>query len=127
MYATVAQVAAGFRDLTPAEEAKCMALLEEAAVIIDVYNENAPAEAKQLVSCFMVRRVLGSGDEVALPIGATQGSVTAGVYTQSWTQGSGSGGSGELYLSRLEKRLLGLGNSIGSYSPVQEVCHDQRY
>lgn len=127
MYATVAQVAAGFRDLSPAEEAKCTALLEEAGVIIDVYNENASAEAKQLVSCFMVRRVLGSDDAIAFPIGATQGSVTAGSYTQSWTQGSGGGGSGELYLGRLDKRLLGLGNSIGSYSPVQEGCHDKRH
>ena len=125
MYATVAQVAAGFRDLSPAEEAKCMALLEEAAVIIDVYNENASAEAKQLVSCFMVRRVLGDDSSIALPIGATQASVTAGPYSQSMTLGSGSGGSGELYLGRLDKRLLGLGNSIGSYSPVQEaICHD---
>ena len=125
MYATVAQVAAGFRDLSPTEEAKCAALLEEAAVIIDVYNRDASAEAKQLVSCNMVRRVLGDDSAIALPVGATQGSVTAGPYTQSWTQGAGSGGSGELYLSRLDKRLLGLGNSIGSYSPVQEaICHD---
>ena len=48
MYATVAQVAAGFRDLSPTEEAKCAALLEEAAVIIDVYNRDASADAKQL-------------------------------------------------------------------------------
>jgi hypothetical protein len=42
-------------------------------------------------------------------------------YSQSWTIGSG-GGAGELYLSKLEKKLLGAGNAIGSYSPVQELA-----
>jgi hypothetical protein len=33
-----------------------------------------------------------------------------------------SGGStGELYLGRLDKTLLGVGNKIGSWSPVQEL------
>lgn len=34
-----------------------------------------------------------------------------------------SGGSaGELYLSKLEKKLLGVGNRIGSHSPVEDLC-----
>ena len=33
-----------------------------------------------------------------------------------------SGGSvGELYLSKLEKRLLGVGNRIGARSPVEDL------
>ena len=39
-------------------------------------------------------------------------------YSQSWTISNGS--TGELYLSKAEKALLGGGNSIGSYSPVEE-------
>ncbi len=42
------------------------------------------------------------------------------------TFGSG-GGAGELYLGKVDKQLLGGGNQIGSYSPVQELvvtCHD---
>jgi hypothetical protein len=44
-------------------------------------------------------------------------------YSQSWTLSGGA--TGELYLSKLEKSMLGLGtigNSIGSYSPVQELA-----
>ena len=43
-------------------------------------------------------------------------------YTQSWTMNGGS--SGELYLSKLEKRLLGCGDRIGARSPVEGLCHD---
>lgn len=118
-YATVNDVEAGFRLLTTDEQSKCDALLEEAATIIDAYNKDAEETAKRLVSCRIVRRALGDGDSSqAAPIGATQGSISAGGYSQSWTIGSG-GASGELYLGRLEKKLLGVGNSIGSYSPVE--------
>lgn len=118
-YATVSDVEAGFRDLTADEESICEALLEEAAVIIDAYNINATDDAKRVVSCRMVRRAIGDGEgSQALPIGATQGSIAAGGYSQSWTISGGS--TGELYLGRIEKRLLGVGNSIGSYSPLEE-------
>ena len=118
-YATVSDVEAGFRDLTTDEESICEALLEEAAVIIDAYNINAADDAKRVVSCRMVRRAIGDGEGTqALPIGATQGSIAAGGYSQSWTISGGS--TGELYLGRIEKRLLGVGNSIGSYSPLEE-------
>jgi hypothetical protein len=40
-------------------------------------------------------------------------------YSQSWTLSNGS--TGEMYLSKLDKQLLGYGNKIGSYSPVEEL------
>jgi len=119
-YATVSDVEAGFRDLTTEEEETCNALLEEAAVIIDAYNINAADDVKKVVSCRMVRRALGEADgSQSFPLGTSQGSVSAGGYSQSWTIGSG-GTTGELYLGRLEKKLLGVGNKIGSYSPLEE-------
>ena len=57
--------------------------------------------------------------DAGIPMGATQGSMSALGYSQSWTIGSGS--AGELYLGKLEKKLLGCGNSIGSYSPVEAL------
>lgn len=117
-YATVEQVAAGFRTLTTDEAAVCAALLDEAAIIIDCYNKSAEADDKQEVSCRMVRRVLGAGD-AAIPIGSTQGTMTAGPYTQSWTVGTGS--TGELYLSRVDKHLLGVSNAIGCSNPLEVV------
>ena len=124
LYAEVQDVEAGFRALSKEEQTRCVALLSEAAIIIDAYNPDAGADAKQLVSCRMVRRLLGdgTGGETPLyPMGATQGSATALGYTQSWTMGS-SGSAGELYLSKLEKKLLGAGNRIGAASPVEGLC-----
>ena len=106
--------------MTEAEQSICAQLLDDAAVIIDAYNPFASAEAKKVVSCRMVIRILGSGGESATPIGATQGSMSALGYSQSWTVGS-SGSTGELYLSKLEKKLLQTGDHIGSYSPTQEL------
>lgn len=119
-YATVTDVQARMtRDLTTDEEAVCTTLLDDAAVIIDAAAPNASTDAKKVVSCRMVIRALGDGG-TGVPMGATQGSMSALGYSQSWTIGSG-GSTGELYLGKLERSLLGIGNSIGSYSPVQEL------
>jgi hypothetical protein len=92
-YATLADVEAGFRTLEEDEQRRCLALLEEAATIIDTCSENAAPDRKQLVSCRMVRRVLGDGAAAQLyPMGATQGSASAMGYTQSWTMSGGSSG-----------------------------------
>ena len=48
------------------EAARCDAMLEEAAIIIDAYSKGAAADAKALVSCRMVRRQLGSGEGDAI-------------------------------------------------------------
>ena len=121
-YATVDDVQARMtRTMTEDERQLCDTMLEDAAVIIDAYNAQAAADAKKIVSCRMVIRALGDGETSGVPLGASQGSMTALGYTQSWTMGSG-GAAGEMYLGRLEKKLLGAGNSIGSYSPVQELA-----
>lgn len=117
-YASYEDVQAGFRTLTADEISVCNALLEEAAVIIDSYNEDASADAKKVVSCRMVRRAIGAG-EASVPIGATQGTMTAGPYSQSWTMSGGS--TGELYLGRVDKKLLGVSNAIGCSNPFAEV------
>lgn len=117
-YATVEQVESGFRPLTADERAVCSSLLDEAAIIIDAYNAGASADAKQVVSCRVVRRAIAAGDSV-IPIGATQGSMTAGPYTQSWTMSGGS--TGELYLGRTDKKLLSVSNAIGASNPFVEV------
>ena len=122
-YAETEDVEAAFRELTGDERTRCTALLSEAALIIDTYNADADADRKRLVSCRMVRRQLGeddSGDAVTFPMGATQGTATALGYSQSWTMSGGS--SGELYLSKLEKKLLGVGSKLGAHSPLEDLC-----
>ena len=120
-YATVADVQARMlRTMGSDEQALCGKLLEDAAVMIDAYAVNAAASAKQVVSCRMVIRALGDGQSTGTPLGATQGSMSALGYSQSWTISSG-GSVGELYFAKADRQLLGKGNAVGSYSPVQEL------
>lgn len=122
-YATAEEVASGFRELTDAEKTRCRSLLEEAAVIIDAYAADGVDDQKKIVSCRMVRRVLGdSGSNSMYPIGSSQGTATALGYSQSWTMTGGT--NGELYLSKLEKKLLMCGDRIGARSPLEELCDD---
>lgn len=106
------------RTLTTDEQSLCTTLLDDAAVMIDAYNADASASAKLIVSCRMVIRAIDVADGV--PLGATQGSQSALGYSQSWTLGN-SASVGELYIGRAEKKILGAGGSIGSYSPVEEL------
>ena len=120
-YASVNDIEARMlRDLTTDEGAVAGVLLQDAAVLIDAAAPRASADAKKVVSCRTVIRALGDGNAAGVPLGATQGSQSALGYSQSWTIGSG-GGAGELYLSKADRQILGSGNSIGSYSPVQEL------
>ena len=120
-YATVTDVQARMsRTLTTDEQTLCATMLDDAAVIIDAYNSEAAAGAKKIVSCRMVIRAMGDGTDAGVPLGATQGSMSALGYSQSWTIGSG-GASGELYIGKLERKLLGAGDFIGSYSPTEEL------
>lgn len=119
-YATVSDVQARMtRSMTETDQTVCLSLLEDAAVIIDAYNAEASENAKKTVSCRMVVRALGDGTSQGIPMGATQGSMSALGYSQSWTIGSGS--AGELYIGKLEKKILGAGEAIGSYSPIEEL------
>ncbi len=123
-YATVEDVEAGFRLLSDEEKTLCDKLLDEAGIVIDAYNQDADEERKRLVSCRMVRRQLDAGpgadqNAVTFPMGASQGSASALGYSQTWTMSGGS--MGELYLSKLEKKLLGVGDRIGARSPVEDL------
>lgn len=120
-YATVEDVQARMtRELSESEQAICSTMLDDAGVIIDSFNKDASEDAKKIVSCRMVIRQLGDGTDSGVPIGATQGSMSGLGYSQSWTISSGT--VGEVYLSKLDKQLLGVGNKIGSYSPVEEIA-----
>ena len=117
-YATVQDVQDRLtEELTPEQESVCEYMLQDAALIIDSVAPNASADAKKTVSCRMVARVFGVAQDY--PIGATQGSLSGLGYSQSWTIPGGSGGNGELYMTKTDRRMLGVGNTIGSRSPLE--------
>lgn len=120
-YATATDVQARLtRTMSADEQNVCNALLQDAADMIDTVKPTAEIALKKLASIRMVIRAIGDGSASTIPIGATQGSMSALGYSQSWTVGSGS--VGELYISKAERTLLGIGNAIGSYSPLQELA-----
>ena len=102
------------------EQGVCSSLLDRAALLIDSFIVAADKSAaiKKEVSINMVSRVMGTST-LDVPIGATQGSMSGLGYAQSWTISNGS--TGELYFSKDDKRLLGVGNNIGSRSPVENL------
>ena len=119
-YATVADIQARMpRTLTEDETRICTTLLDDAAAMIDSWNRDADEGNKKIVSCNMLIRQLGDGEDNGIPVGATQGSMSGLGYSQSWTISSGS--VGQMYLSKADKKLLGVGSNIGSYSPVEEL------
>lgn len=120
-YADIEDVQSRSRLLNENEEKKCRQLLNDAGIIIDSFSTQANEETKKMVSCNMVIRAMGLNSEESgiFPQGVTQGSQSALGYSQSWTISNGS--IGELYISKIEKRLLRVGNRIGSYSPLEGV------
>lgn len=119
MYATYEDIENRLsKKFSEGEITLCNTLLEDCAVIIDAYNQNASDETKKVVSCNMVKRAMANSG-IDVPIGATQGSMSALGYSQSWTMSNGS--TGELYLAKLDKKLLGLGNRIGAHSVLEDM------
>lgn len=119
-YATVTDVQAlMLRTMESDEQQVCSGLLDHSALLIDAVASSAAADIKKAVSCRMVIRALGDGSGTGVPMGATQGSMSALGYSQSWTISNGS--LGEIYLSKTDKQLLGCGRAIGSYSPVEQL------
>ena len=115
-YATIEDVQARMtRTLSDDEERVCASLLDDAGILIDAYNEDASTDSKKVVSCRMVVRALGDG-EMGIPVGATQGSQTGLGYSESWTITNGS--VGQLYLEKVEKKMLGVGDQIGASNPL---------
>lgn len=115
MYATVEDIRK--RTDSAFSDELCETLLNDAAAIIDLYNDEADEEIKKIVSCRMVIRALPNSDE-SMPIGANQGTISALGYSQTWTMSQGAT-VGELYLNKLEKKMLGCASKVGSHSPIE--------
>lgn len=117
-YATVEDLESRWRDLSEDEEEKATILLDDAAtylngfVVVDPDNAQQ-ADALKIVSCNMVRRVMGVSDDL---FGITEGTMTADIYSQRFTYANPNG---DWYLTATEKRLLGIGSGkIASLRPV---------
>jgi hypothetical protein len=124
-YATYSDVETRIgRTFSTTEKNTCTSLLNRAALMIDSYSAAADKsdDVKKEVSINMVSRVMAD-TSTDIPVGASQGSMSGLGYAQSWTIGNG-GSVGELYIGKADKKLLGIGNQIGSYSPVEDLVKE---
>ena len=122
-YATLEDIEARRGVLDPDEREKAAALLDDAAVILDALVISNGSEEQEtllnLVSCNMVIRALSTTPDA---YGVSSLSTTAGVYSESLQY---SNPSGDMYLTKLEKRLLGITTSyIGYIRPIIGVHDD---
>lgn len=122
-YATLEDLEARRGVLDQDEREKAAALLDDAAVILDgLVTVDGSEEQEMLlmiVSCNMVSRALSATPDA---FGVSSLSTTAGVYSESLQYANPSG---DMYLTKLEKRLLGVTTSyIGYIRPIIGVHDD---
>jgi hypothetical protein len=122
-YATVDQLQARWRPLTTEETSKAGVLLEDASVQIrfeipDLKGRIEAGDADLLsaairVECAMVKRAMASGDDVA---GVTSTQETQGPFSQTFQFANPSG---DLYLTKAERRLLTAGGAQRAFTISQ--------
>lgn len=124
-YAEVSDIESRWRELSTDEQSRASVLIDDASAmltaLVDVdTDDDEQAQLLKQVCCSMVIRAMSATEADAF--GASQMSMTAGPYTQSWNYANPSG---DMYLTRLEKRLLGITSGyIGSIRPKIGHCHD---
>lgn len=120
VYATVDDLAARWRPLTDDESVRAAVLLEDAAVRLDaacppsVPPTEQELSARKIVSCEMVKRAMavsGGGEGV----GVTSLQMGAGPYQETRQFANPTG---DLYLAKGDKLLLGCGKSQAFTIPV---------
>lgn len=125
LFADVSDLEARWHTLDESEAAKAETLLSDASAIltrligeIDISDTDYMQLLKQ-VCCNMVIRAMSATESDSY--GVDSMSMTAGVYSQSWNYNNPTG---DLYLTKLEKRLLGITTSyIDSIQPMMRGDH----
>lgn len=123
-FADVSDLESRWRELSTEEEARANVLLGDASAMLSALVEVDSSDYEQsqllkMVCCDMVIRAMSA--TAADAFGVSQTSMTAGPYTQSFSY---SNPSGDMYLTRLEKRLLGITTDyIGTIRPMMAGDH----
>ena len=113
-FATVEDIEVRWRALDAPEKLRATALLNDATAILAELVEIKPDDADQaaLLTSVCAQMVIRAMSADPSMIGATQAVMTAGPYQQT---ASYANPAGDMYLTKLEKRLLGITTSyIGS-------------
>ena len=111
-YATVDDLAC---EVTDEEKAEKLLLRATRKIRALCGGEPKDPEVARDVCCAMVERVLATDETM---VGAKQASITVGSYNQQWTW---SNPNGDLYLTRDEKRALGISGMRVGFVPPRRV------
>ena len=124
-FAEVSDIEARWRSLSDDEKSRAGVLIEDASAMLSALvdvdaNDQQQAELLNTVCCNMVIRAMAQSNMDTF--GVSQSAITAGPYTQSFSY---SNPSGDMYLTKLEKKLLGVSiGYIGSIRPMMAGEHD---
>ena len=116
-YADVSDLEVRWRTLTEDEQTRAEALLDDASAMLDAYVTVDETDEKQLnllkiVVCNMVERAMSTGDDM---YGVTQQSMTAVGFSQQFSYANPTG---DLYITKAEKRMLKISGKIGMARPL---------
>lgn len=123
-FADVSDLEARWHELDATEQARAEVLLDDASAmlseLVDVREgDGDQAALLEMVCCNMVIRAMAQSASDAF--GLASSTMTAGPYTQSWSY---SNPSGDMYLTRLERQMLGISTGcIGSIRPMMAGDH----
>lgn len=123
-FAQIADIEARWRDLSTDEEPRAEALIGDASAMLSALvdvdeSDTDQADLLKTVCCNMVIRSMSATASDAF--GVSQATITAGPYSQSFGYANPSG---DMYLTKLEKRLLGITTSyIGTIRPMMRGEH----
>ena len=109
-YADVSDLEVRWRTLTDDEQERAEALLDDASAMLDAYitvDETDEQQMKllKIVVCNIVERAMSTAADDGDLFGVTQQSITAGPYAQTFSYANPTG---DLYITKAEKRLLGI-------------------
>lgn len=124
-YADVSDLESRWRDLSADEEAKAAVLLDDASAMLASYvdvdeSDEAQMTLLKIVCCNMVQRSMSATESDLY--GVTQQSMSAVGFSQSMSY---SNPTGDMYLTKSEKRLLGINAGyVTSIRPMMAGDHD---
>ena len=123
-FAEVSDIEARWRSLSDDEKSRAGVLIEDASAMLSALVDVDAADQQQAellntVCCNMVIRAMAQSNMDTF--GVSQSAITAGPYTQSFSY---SNPSGDMYLTKLEKKLLKVSiGYIGSIRPMMAGDH----
>ena len=126
LFADVSDIAQRWRELDASEMERAETLIEDASAMLarlvgnfDVADESYMQLLKQ-TCCNMVIRSLGaSGNDATY--GVDSMSITAGPYSQNWSYNNPTG---DMYLTKLEKKLLGISGAAKGRTLIYGMAGD---